>query len=218
MSDTMPSLPIPPTLSATEARVLGVLIEKEKTTPDVYPMTVNALVAGCNQKTSRDPVMSLTESEVQATLDDLRGRTLIVDSYGASGRVMRYAHNFRKVYGVPAASVALLATLMLRGPQTVSELRANADRLHSFADVSTVDGYLDELATWPAGALVVKLPRQPGMREQRWAQLLCGPVDFKAPENAAPAAESSGRIAELEQRVAQLEQAVAELRSQIDAR
>jgi uncharacterized protein YceH (UPF0502 family) len=211
MSDT------PTDLTAAEARVLAVLIEKEKTTPDAYPLTVNSLVAGCNQKTSRDPVMSLSESEVQATLDALRHRTLVVDSYGASGRVMRYAHNFRKIYGVPAASVALLATLMLRGPQTVSELRANADRLHSFADASTVEGYLDELATWPAGALVVKLPRQPGTREQRWAQLLCGPVDVTLTEPASAAnADDNNRFAELEQRVAHLERELAALRSRFD--
>lgn len=212
MSDASPA---PLSLSAAEARVLAVLIEKEKTTPDVYPMTVNALVAGCNQKTSRDPVMSLTESEVQATLDELRSRTLVIDSYGASGRVMRYAHNFRKVVGIPAASVALLATLMLRGPQTVSELRANADRLHGFADASTVEGYLDELSTWAAGPLVVKLPRQPGAREQRWMHLLCGPVALAAPESPAPAA-GQGRIAELEQRVAELERAVAEIRLRLE--
>ena len=187
-----------PLLSANEARVLGVLIEKAKVTPDAYPLTVNSLTAGCNQKTSRDPVMSLTEAEVQATLEELRGRTLIMESYGASGRVLRYAHNFAKVYGLPAAAVDLLAVLTLRGPQTASELRANCERLHHFADASAVEGYLDELASREAGALALKLPRQPGAREQRWAHLLCG-----EPALETYAAAPAGRSA-LEDRVARL--------------
>ena len=197
-----------PPLSAEEARVLGVLIEKSKTTPDAYPLTVNSLTAGCNQKTSRDPVMSLSDAEVQATLEELRGRTLIMESYGASGRVLRYAHNFTKVYGVPGAAVDLLAVLMLRGPQTASELRANCERLHHFADVSAVEGYLDELAGRDSGPLVLKLPRQPGAREQRWTHLLCGEPIIPA---TAPA--PVGARSDLEERVARLEQEVAELRA-----
>ncbi len=195
-----------PPLTAEEARVLGVLIEKSKTTPDAYPLTVNSLTAGCNQKTSRDPVMNLAEAEVQATLEELRGRTLILESYGASGRVLRYAHNFGKVYGLPGAAVDLLAVLMLRGAQTASELRANCERLHHFADASAVEGYLDELASREAGALARKLPRQPGAREPRWIHLMCGePLEIPA---AAPIAASG-----LEARVARLEQEVAELRA-----
>ena len=193
-------------LTAEEVRVLGVLIEKSKVTPDAYPLTVNSLTAGCNQKTSRDPVMALTEAEVQATLEELRGRTLIMESYGASGRVLRYAHNFGKVYSLPGAAVDLLAILALRGPQTASELRANCERLHHFADASAVEGYLDELASREAGALTLKLPRQPGAREQRWTHLLCGePLAMPA---AAPVAAS-----DLEERVARLEAEVAELRA-----
>jgi uncharacterized protein YceH (UPF0502 family) len=195
-------------LSQIEARILGVLIEKSKTTPDAYPLTVNSLTSGCNQKTSRDPVLSVPESEVQSELEELRGRTLIMESYGASGRVLRYAHNFAKVYDVPAASMDLLAVLMLRGPQTASELRANCERLHRFADASTVEAYLEELADRASGAMVLKLPRQPGAREQRWTHLLCG----------EPALETfgTGKIAPpsaLEARVEQLEQDVAELRA-----
>jgi uncharacterized protein len=194
----------PPLLTAVEGRVLAVLIEKAKITPDAYPLTVNSLTAGCNQKTSRDPVMSLTETEVQTTLEALRGRTLIMESYGASGRVLRYAHNFAKVYGLPGAAVDLLAVLVLRGPQTASELRANCERLHHFVDVSAVEGYLDELASREAGALALKLPRQPGAREPRWAHLLCGEPDMES--FAAPASRSP-----LEERVTRLEQEVAEL-------
>lgn len=200
-----------PLLSANEARVLGVLIEKAKVTPDAYPLTVNSLTAGCNQKTVRDPVMSLSEAEVQATLEELRGRTLIMESYGASGRVLRYAHNFAKVYGLPSAAVDLLAVLMLRGPQTASELRANCERLYHFADASAVEGYLEELASRESGALARKLPRQPGSREQRWVHLLCGEPVIETGA-AAPAGRS-----DLEQRVARLEQDVAELRALLES-
>jgi len=201
-----------PPLTLQEARVLGVLIEKAKITPDAYPLTVNSLTAGCNQKTSREPVMNLAEAEVQATLEELRGRTLIMESYGASGRVLRYAHNFAKVYGLPGAAVDLLAVLILRGPQTASELRANCERLHHFADASAVEGYLEELAGRESGALALKLPRQPGAREQRWAHLLCGEAAIVIPTAAAPEAATA-----LEERVARLEQEVAELRAALES-
>jgi uncharacterized protein YceH (UPF0502 family) len=201
-----------PSLTPAEARILGVLMEKSKTTPDVYPLTVNSLTAGCNQKTSREPVMNLAESEVQASLEELRGRTLIMESYGASGRVLRYAHNFVKVYQVPSAAADLLAVLMLRGPQTASELRANCERLHHFADASAVEGYLDELASRESGALVVKLPRQPGAREPRWVHLLCGEPRIEA-VGSPVSAEIAQEQAALEARVERLEQEVAELRA-----
>lgn len=199
-------------LTAIEARILGVLIEKEKTTPDAYPLTVNSLTAGCNQKTSRDPVMNLSEAEVQSGLEDLRNRFLVLETFGASGRVLRYAHNFGKSYQVPAAAVALLAVLMLRGPQTVSELRANCDRLHHFADTSSVEGYLEELAARPQGAMAIRLPKQPGSREHRWAQLLCGelPAAAGVDERTAGAAPITQ---DLEERVARLEREMAELRT-----
>lgn len=199
-------------LAPVEARVLAVLMEKARTTPDVYPLTLNALTAGCNQKTSRDPVMALTEAQVQASLEELRGRTLILESFGASGRVLRYAHNFVKVYQVPAAAADLLAVLVLRGPQTASELRANCERLHHFADASAVEGYLDELASRPDAALARKLPRQPGSREPRWIQLLCGEPEPETPGEADWVAPPQGRGA-LELRVERLEKDVAELRA-----
>ncbi len=203
---------MPQHLSATEARILGVLIEKAKTTPDAYPLTVNSLTAGCNQKTSREPVMSISESEVQGALEDLRSRTLIMESYGASGRVLRYAHNFAKVYDVPAASVDLLAILMLRGPQTASELRANCERLHRFADASSVEAFLEELAARDSGAMVLKLPRQPSAREQRWTHLLCGMPMVESINPGFPA-KPSAIASDLETRVERLEQEVAELRA-----
>lgn len=203
-----------PVLTPVEARVLGVLIEKEKTTPDAYPLTVNSLTAGCNQKTSRDPVMNLAEAEIQSALEDLRSRFLVLETSGASGRVMRYAHNFAKVFQVPGAAVALLSTLMLRGPQTVSELRANCDRLHRFADASSVESYLEELASRPEAPLAVCLPKQPGSREHRWAHLLCGELPATAGPDL-PAAAPAGRGG-LEQRVAQLEMEMAELRTRLE--
>lgn len=162
-----------PVLALLEARVLGVLIEKQHTVPDAYPLTLNSLVAGCNQKTSRDPVLNASEAEVQATLDRLVRLSLVVESSG--GRVMRYEHNAQRVLALPKEAVAILATLMLRGAQTAAELRIHAERLHRFADTSSVEGYLSELATRASGALVVELPRQPGARETRWAHLLSGP-------------------------------------------
>ena len=198
-----------PVLTPLEARLLGVLVEKEKTTPDAYPLTLNSLTAGCNQKTSRDPVMSVGESEIQTALDDLRGRLLVLETYGASGRVLRYAHNFGKCYGLPAASVALLAILMLRGAQTVSELRANCERLYRFDDASTVDAYLEELGARASGALVRKQPKQPGSREHRWVHLLCG-------DTPAPAASEEDRqTSTLELRVEQLEREIDELRAEL---
>lgn len=203
-------------LTPLEARILGALIEKEKTTPDTYPLTLNSLTAACNQKTSRDPVMNLAEAEIQSGLEELRGRDLVLETYGASGRVLRYAHNFGKVYQLPAAAVPLLAILMLRGPQTVSELRANCERLHRFPDTSTVEGYLEELAERSSGALALRLPKQPGSREPRWAHLLCGEVAISEYAiSGASGSRRNGADEDLEARVAQLETDIIELREQL---
>ena len=173
-------------LSLLETRVLAVLIEKAHTVPDSYPLSLNSLTLGCNQKTARDPVLNATEGEVQAAIDSLKSVHLVFEASGS--RVSRYEHNMGRALALPSQSVALLAVLALRGPQTASELRANADRLHRFADQSAADGFLDELAERSAkkgGPLVVKLPRAPGSREARWAQLLCGPIDVSAMPVAA---------------------------------
>lgn len=204
-----------PDLTPLEARILGVLVEKEKTTPDTYPLTLNSLAAGCNQKTSRDPVMNLSESEIQGALEELRSRALVLETYGASGRVLRYAQNFGKCYGVPAGSVALLAVLMLRGPQTVSELRANCERLYRFDDASSVEGYLEELSIRASGALVRKLPKQPGEREHRWVHLLCGDAAVPVVEPGRRSAGAGGGDTALEERVARLEEEVAALRAEL---
>lgn len=164
-------------LTPLEARVLGVLVEKQHTVPDTYPLSLNALLSGCNQKTARAPVIEATDSEVQTAIDGLKALSLVHE--GSGSRVVRYEHNTGRVLGIPGQSVALLAVLMLRGPQTAAELRLNCDRLHRFADISSVEGFLDELST-KEPARVVKLPRAPGEREPRWAHLLCGEVALPA--------------------------------------
>ena len=164
-------------LSLLETRVLGVLIEKQHTVPDSYPLSLNTLTLGCNQKSARDPVIETVETEVQATIDELKQMGLAMEAPG--NRVTRYAHNTERVLRLPSQSVALLATLMLRGTQTSGELRINSERLHKFSDISAVEGFLDELATRAddaGGPLVVKLARVPGEREARWAHLLSGAV------------------------------------------
>jgi uncharacterized protein YceH (UPF0502 family) len=182
-----------PALSLLETRILGVLVEKQHTVPDTYPLTLNALVAGCNQKTSRDPVLEASEAEVQAAIDHLIGLTLVVESSG--GRVMRYAHNVGRVLAIPTQAVALLTVIMLRGPQTVAELRLHSERLHRFADLSSVEGFLHELAQRAAGPLVVELPRQPGARETRWAHLLSGEPVLPAVPASTAAADPAERVA-----------------------
>jgi uncharacterized protein YceH (UPF0502 family) len=206
-----------PVLSLLETRVLGVLVEKRHTVPDTYPLTLNALVAGCNQKTSRDPVIEASEGEVQAALDHLRQLALVVESSG--GRAMRYAENVARVLGIPSESVALVATLMLRGAQTPAEIRQNCERLHRFADVSSVEAYLDELASRSAGAMVVELPRAPGARENRWAHLLSGEPAIPAAHAvvaASPAgvdAVAVGEIAALKRNVDDLTRELAEVKA-----
>jgi len=208
-----------PPLSLLETRILGVLVEKEKTVPDTYPLSLNALVSGCNQKNNRDPVLAATESEVQRALDDLRRHTLVIESSGA--RVTRYSHNVGRVLRVPDQAVALLASLMLRGAQTSAELRGNTERLHAFADISSVEAFLVELAERSeekGGPLVVHLPRAPGEREARWAHLIAGPVSIAsppaAPTNSAPRPDAE--VARLAAEVQALREEVAELRRRLD--
>lgn len=206
-----------PALSLLETRVLGVLVEKQHTVPDTYPLTLNALVAGCNQKTSREPILDATEPEVQAAIDRLKALSLVVESSG--GRVMRYAQNFARVLAVPSQAVALLTIIMLRGPQTVGELRIHSERLHRFADISSVEGFLDELARRPAGALVVELARQPGARETRWAHLLSGPPAIGAAQPALPDSGERvtiGELAALRANVAQLHDQLAQVKATVD--
>jgi len=206
-----------PPLSLLETRILGVLVEKQLTVPDTYPLTLNALVSGCNQKTSRDPVLDASEEEVQAAIDHLKTLSLVMESSG--GRVMRYAQNVARVLAIPAQSVALLTVIMLRGPQTVGELRIHSERLHRFADISSVEGFLAELAERSAGALVVELARQPGARETRWAHLLSGAPAIPAASEMPAASDERvavGELAALRASVTQLANEVGELRATVD--
>jgi uncharacterized protein len=202
-------------LTLAEARVLGTLMEKARTVPDSYPMTLNALVAGCNQKSSRDPITNLSDAEVQEALDGLKRRSLAFTMRG--GRTDRWEHNFQRAMVVPEQSAVILGLLMLRGPQTPGELRIHTERWYRFADISSVEAFLEEMRDRPeerGGPLVVQLPRAPGAREARWAHLLCGPVDTSTlaqGESAAPAANNGG----LESRVVALETEVAQLRAQL---
>ena len=207
-----------PALSLLETRVLGVLIEKQHTVPDTYPLTLLALTAGCNQKSSRDPVLDAAETEVQAAVDNLKRLSAVIETSG--GRVMRYAHNFGRVLDVPAQATALLAVLMLRGPQTVGELRINTERLHRFSDISSVDAFLAELAERPAGALVVELARRPGSREPRWAHLLSGApaaAETAVPPDAppAPVTRTADDVAALRSDVAQLAAEIEKLKATV---
>ncbi len=155
-------------ISAIEARVLGTLMEKARTVPDSYPLSLNALLLGCNQKSSRDPIMELMEADVATALAGLKERGLVRENSGS--RVTRFEHNFQRGVGVPEQSAVLLGLLMLRGPQTAGELRLNTERWYKFADISSVEGFLEELQDRSAekgGPLVVKLNRAPGAREQR---------------------------------------------------
>ena len=206
-------------LSPLEARVLGVLVEKALTVPDSYPLSLNTLTLGCNQKTARDPVLSVAESDVLMAVDALKGLNLAFESSGS--RVSRYEHNFGRALALPSQSVALLAVLLLRGPQTVSELRINSERLHRFADLSAVEGFLDELSTRAeekGGALVVKLARHAGEREQRWMHLLCGAVGNAASAMDAGATDfvATSELASLKSQHASLRADVSELRALVD--
>jgi uncharacterized protein len=200
-----------PPLSLLETRVLGTLVEKQRTVPDTYPLSVNALLAGCNQKTSRNPVIDATEGEILQAIDVLKGLWLVNEISGS--RVSRFEHRLEKILGVPTQASALLTVLMLRGPQTAGELRLNCERLHHFADISSVEAFLEELAARPDAPLVVELPRLPGSRENRWAHLLSGQpaVDTALPGKSAGAAGQD--IEDLRARVTALEAEMKELRA-----
>lgn len=223
MTDTfsIPSpCPVPSTrpLSAVEARIVGTLMEKARTVPDSYPLSMQTLLTGCNQKTTREPVMSVGEAEAALALDELRQLGLVHENSGA--RVPRYSHNLMRTLAVPEQSAVLLGLLMLRGPQTAAELRLNAERWYRFADASSVEAFLEELqdrSTAKGGPLTIKLPRAPGAREPRWAHLLCGAVDISShPSTSASPHAAAADAAALAQRVAVLEQQVALLTKHLE--
>lgn len=203
-----------PPLTPTEARILGSLLEKQATTPDTYPLTLNALVLACNQKTAREPVMQLEPGEVGHALRQLEGRGWVKSQHAS--RADRYEHRLDAKLDLNRAQAALLTLLMLRGPQTINELRTRADRLASFANDDDVAHALDRMAQRDP-ALVLRVPRQSGQREDRYAHLLCGepvmPViatdDARLPHRDGGDAPSlAQRVADLEARVARLEAAL----------
>ncbi len=199
-------------LTPLEARVLGVLVEKQHTVPDTYPLSLNALVAGCNQKTARAPVIEASEAEVLTAVDGLKALSLAFE--GSGSRVVRFEHNMGRRLGVPSQAVALLAVLMLRGPQTVAELRINCERLHRFADISSVEAFLVELAEKDPPR-VLRLARGPGERESRWAHLLCGDAGLPAAASDTVGAGASPSVAASE--LAALKAELARAHARIEA-
>ena len=201
-------------LSAKEARVIGCLLEKQVTTPDQYPLSLNGITLACNQKTNREPVMDLTESEVQQVLDLLLKKHFLRTLSGFGNRVVKYEHRFcNSEFGqlkLSAAELAVIATLLLRGAQTPGEFRTRTNRMHEVSDVSEVERVLQQLSAREDGPFVVRLAREPGKRESRFMHLFSGPID----EAAAVAAIDD---AELSERVSVLENEVAELKLQLQA-
>jgi hypothetical protein len=209
-------------LDAAKARVLGSLIEKEVTTPDYYPLSLNALMNACNQRSNREPVMNLGEDEVRSALRGLQEQRLAGASQGADSRVNKYEHWLGEAFNFSRAETALLCVLLLRGPQTPGELRGRTERMHGFAEIADVLSGLQKLME-RVPALVAVLPRQPGTKESRYAHLLSGDVPVAAatadvgPQNDEHAAELGERIAQLESTVTELRSEVASLREKLES-
>ncbi|EGR0890066.1 YceH family protein [Vibrio cholerae] len=208
-------------LSPLEARVIGCLIEKEVTTPDHYPLTLNSLTTACNQKSNREPVLNLSEAEVQDTVERLIARRLVSDESSFNSRTSKYQHRFCNTeFGdlkLNQQELGLICCLLLRGAQTPGELRTRTNRLCTFTDVKETEAVLERLANRDSGALVVKLPREPGKRESRYHHLFCGEVDMTAFAVSSDNEEvASSQFSELEQEVAALREEVAELRALIE--
>ena len=204
-------------LTATEARVIGCLLEKQVTTPEQYPLSVNGVVTACNQKTNREPVMNLSESDVQEQLDNLVKRHFLRTVSGFGNRVTKYEQRFcNSEFGnlkLSAAEVAVITTLLLRGTQTPGELRSRASRMYEFSDMAEVESTLENLATREDGPYVIRLAREPGKRESRYMHLFCGEVD----EAIAAADELPAASGDLQARVEMLETEVAELKQRLDS-
>jgi uncharacterized protein YceH (UPF0502 family) len=207
-------------LNGVEARVLGALIEKEISTPDYYPLSLNALVNACNQKNNREPVMTLDESSVRTALYNLQAKGLAGPASGADSRVTKYEHRIQEVFNFTRAETAIIDVLLLRGPQTPGELRGRSERMYRFEELSDVQATLQRLIERDP-PLVKILPRQPGTKESRYAHLLGGDVEGGgAPaESSAPVAHGGiddERVARLESAVAELKKEIAELKTQVE--
>ena len=210
-------------LTAIEARVIGCLIEKEVTTPDQYPLSLNALTNACNQKSNRAPVMSLSEADVLDAVDALIERRLVSDESGFNSRVSKYQHRFCNTeFGdlkLTEQEKGIVCCMLLRGAQTPGEIRTRTNRLATFNDVKEVENVLEYLANDEKGPLVVKLPREAGKRESRYMHLFCGEVDVSelAVATTAPSSAVSERITQLEQEVAELREELAALKEQVES-
>lgn len=206
-------------LTETEVRVLGSLVEKQLTTPEYYPLTLNALTAACNQKSNRDPVMSLDETPILAAIDSLRDKNLVYLYYGSTSRTVKYKHMLPSVYELEPPAVAVIALLLLRGPQTVGELRGRSDRLYEFSGLGEVQETLDDLAD-RSEPLILKLERQPGQKEARNVHLLSGEVDVAAlnvvREQHSAGGGSNERVAKLEQEIERLSSELTSFRETFD--
>ncbi|MGY0307174.1 DUF480 domain-containing protein [Edwardsiella tarda] len=206
-------------LSPIEARVIGCFLEKQVTTPEQYPLSLNALTTACNQKTNREPVLDLSESEVQNALDLLVRKHQIRSINAPGSRVVKYEHRFcNSEFGdlrFSPAEVALICCLLLRGPQTPGELRTRSNRLYAFADVNEAEQALNRLAEREDGPFVVRLAREPGRRESRYAHLFCGEAAIGAESAAADTAISAVETDELSARVTALEAEVADLKRRL---
>ncbi|TFH89683.1 YceH family protein [Vibrio ouci] len=208
-------------LNPIEARVIGCLIEKEVTTPDYYPLTLNSLTTACNQKSNREPVMALSDGDVQQAVDALISRRLVSDESGFNSRANKFQHRFCNTeFGdlkLTKQEKGIVCCLLLRGAQTPGELRTRTNRLADFSDVKEVEAVLDNMASREEGALVVKLPREAGKRESRYMHLFSGEVDIEALATAAPVSSpSNDRIEQLEQEVESLKTEMAELRAIVE--
>lgn len=214
-----PPYPESPPLSALEARALGCLIEKEFSTPDIYPLSLNALVNACNQRNNRAPLLSVSAREVEAATDQLRQRRLVALFAGADARVPKFRQTLDTTYPLDPVAQALLGELLLRGPQTTAGLRGNAERLQPMPDLAEVDVILGELAARAAGPLVRRLARQPGQKETRWAQLFSGEPTLSNDTMAAaePLTVALTLPPEVERRLQALETEVSQLRSELNA-
>lgn len=207
---------MPDPLSPEEVRVLGALVEKQLSTPDYYPMTVNALTQACNQKTNREPVVSYSESVVQETLDLLLRKRLAGTASGASMRATKYRHALAEAFELDTPELAVLGVLMLRGPQTVGEIRGRTGRMHAFESLEQVEAVLHDLATREE-PLVAELERQPGQKEARFAHLLAGEPEIAAPTEPTPLAASPTRLQALEDEVASLRSELDDLRNAFES-
>jgi len=200
-------------LDGVEIRVLGCLIEKEMTTPEYYPLTLNALTNACNQKSNRDPIMALAEEEVVRALDGLRFKQLVVVA-ADGGRVPKYRHLLAEKLGLVPAELSLVCEMMVRGPQTVGELRTRGERMHPFAGLAAVEEVLGELMERET-PLVARLPRQPGRKESRYAQLWSSEPEYAADDGGTPPEAARQRVMAENERVGKLEEEVALLRSEV---